>query len=486
MRKIIGLLGLCFLLAFVLRWFLLPSHLFFGPEQGSDFWQIQKIARGNPVLIGAKTDFDGVFHGPVYYSLAAIPYWLTSGNPLAVALFFALLQSLGVFAAYALAKEISGSSRTGMWAAVLYAVSFGAVVYSRWLSQQPLVIPLSFLFLFFVFRFLRGSPRALVGAAATAALLGQVQFINFLFVPVFLLVLGFWKRKSIRYPGARIAVAALLTFAVFGLANFVVFDLRHEFLIRRAFFAALTGGTHAAAPWIVSFREAFSGVLRWIGTFSGLPAAAGGLLVLAFFLQSFSSSSVRIREAGAILITWMLLPAVILFFSRRGVLDQLYSLIAPAVIVGLALAAGRYRRGILVVAMLVALNLWQAGENLPHNRQVFFQAPQPDVRYSDQQKVIDEVYRRAGDQTFEIQAHTIPYAWQDGWQYLFWFRGTTRYAGKMPLPSGGYRMFVIIQNDPANATFVENWYRDTVSTWGRLADTFVIGAYTVEERLMFE
>lgn len=186
-----------------------------------------------------------------------------------------------------------------------------------------------------------------------------------------------------------------------------------------------------------------------------------------------------------ILFAWLLIPPIVVSLFRRGALDQLFVGIGPAVILLAALVLSKIKYAKIVLCLLVFVNVWQVVKNFSTNKQIFFQATQLDVRYSDQLRVIDEIYKHVGDQSFEIQAYTIPHAWQDGWQYLFWYRGTTRYSGKLPVPHGGYRMFVIIQKDEPNRTFQENWYRDIVIKQGKLVKQFTIGVYTVEERLMF-
>jgi hypothetical protein len=169
-------------------------------------------------------------------------------------------------------------------------------------------------------------------------------------------------------------------------------------------------------------------------------------------------------------------------------LDQLFVATLPGIILaaamGISFLSRRFGRNVLIGTLFIFLtiNVWQVWRNFSSNERVFFQTPQPDVRYSDQLQVIDEVYRRAGANSFEIQAYTVPYFWQDGWTYLFWWRGREKFGGNVPLITGADRMYVIIQKH--ESTFQENWYRDIVSTWGTRTYQFTIGSYTVEERLL--
>lgn len=256
----------CAIFAFFLRWYLLPSHLFFGPEQGRDFLEIKKIAEGNFTLIGPKTDFSGVFHGPLYYYLAAIPFALSRGNPLVVAHTLTFIQAFTVFLAYAAAKEVSGKRDVGMIAAILFTVSYGAIVYSRWLTQVPLAIPFSFLFLWQLFRFLNGKHHALIWAAVAAGLLGQVQFIYFLFVPVFLVYIILRFRKQFLQAPRRVLFYSIASYILVSFGTYIVFDLRHEFLITKSIFSIFTPGQHTAFSF-----EPFTMFLRWIGKFIGIP-----------------------------------------------------------------------------------------------------------------------------------------------------------------------------------------------------------------------
>ncbi|OGG24130.1 hypothetical protein A3A79_02980 [Candidatus Gottesmanbacteria bacterium RIFCSPLOWO2_01_FULL_43_11b] len=449
----------------------MPSYLFFGPEQGRDFFEIKKITEGNFTLIGAKTDFDGIFHGPIEYYLAAVPFLFSRGNPIAVSFFFTLIQSATVFVAYALGKEISGKRSVGITSAILFAVSYGAVVYSRWLSQPPLAIPLAFLFLFFLFRFLHGKKTSLIGVAVCAGLLGQVQFINYLFVPLFLVYIIFrFRKKFINIP-KNIIWGSLVLFLITAWGNFLLFDLRNNFLMLQNIRHVLISPS-VGLPFFASIVETGKLFISWIGIFNGVPVLFATLIFVALLLNKKEMLSV-----------WMILPPAVLILFRRGALDQLFVVLIPAAIVGIAMILSEKKSLIVVFVVLNLLMIWN---NIPTNKNIFFQAPQPDVRYSDQIRVIDEIYSRVGNDSFEIQAYTVPHAWQDSWQYLFWYRGTTRYAGKLPVAHGGYNMFVIIQKDEPNRTFQENWYRDIVSKLGKLTDQFTIGEYAVEKRLMFQ
>src|SRR5438309_774481 len=103
----IFILGFLIVVAFLLRFYLIPQNLFFGYEQGRDMLVVKDIALDHKLtLIGPKTDIDGVFHGPLFYYLSAIPFLITKGNPIGISAFFIAISSLTVIPLYFLGKEL--------------------------------------------------------------------------------------------------------------------------------------------------------------------------------------------------------------------------------------------------------------------------------------------------------------------------------------------------------------------------------------------
>lgn len=251
------LLGIA-LVAFLLRMYLMPSHLFFGPEQGRDFLVIRDIVVHHKLtLIGSKTDADGIFHGPIYYYLSAIPFAASSGDPVAVLIFFIGLQSISVFLAYHLVFEITKRRRAGYIAAILFAFSYLLIVYSRWLSNPPLSIPLSMAFMLYLLRFIRGKELYLVAVVGLYGLLGQAEFINFLLFGVIggVAILLYWKQLKQTKP-IIISIAICVGF-ITSFATYVVFDVRHKYLIFTSVLELLQGKSGGQSTLVSSFISSF-------------------------------------------------------------------------------------------------------------------------------------------------------------------------------------------------------------------------------------
>ncbi len=480
------ILIILFLIAFALRMYLMPGHLFFGPEQGRDFLVIRDIVENHKLtLIGSKTDTSGIFHGPVYYYLASIPFALSGGNPVAVFVFFVLIQALSVFLAYQLTLEFTKSRRAGCISAALFAVSYAFVVYARWLSNPPLAIPFSMLLMLSLVRFIRGNPKYLIASAIMYGLAGQAEFINFLLFGVIglLALVIFWK-QSIR-TNISVIVYSIIAGIIISAGTYILFDLRHNFLISNAVLYLVLGkGINNLTLW-TSTGGAFRVLMEQVAASVGLSWWVWGLAITTLAMVAWYQKFRR-DKALILLALWLWVPPVILAILRHGMLDQLYAGVISVVLVLISVAIDwiwerKKLLGIVVLLAVIGLNVWVTAGNLRDNYHVFFQPQQPAVRYNDQLSVIDWVYGHAAGRPFEFQAYTIPYFLQDAWIYLFDEYGLMKYGYK-PTPVDRKLLYVIIQKDTLDPAFQLSWYTKTVSTWGRKQAGTTIGEYTVEER----
>ena len=142
-------LVLLFLIAFFLRSFRLKELLIFAYDQGRDAVVVMDMIKNTKLLrlIGPTSGLQGFFLGPFFYYLILPFYWIGKGDPLYPACFLAFLGALAIPAVYFLAKEVLGK-KDALMPAVLLTFSFGAIEYSRWLSNPAPMVFFSILFAF--------------------------------------------------------------------------------------------------------------------------------------------------------------------------------------------------------------------------------------------------------------------------------------------------------------------------------------------------
>lgn len=473
--------------ALLLRVYLLNTHLFFGPEQGRDFLVIRDIVLNHKwTLIGPKTDIDGIFHGPLFYYLSSIPFFMSHGNPYGVSLFFILIQSFTVFPLFLLVYEFTKSKRAGYIASTFFAVSFGAIVYARWLSNPPLSIPLSVLLFLYLVRFIHGKKWGLVGTVIFYGLLGQVEFINYYIYGILVFML-MWIYRNILFKTKKIIIVyAFFIGVIASFSNYVFFDVRHDYLITQSVLKLLSGRGGYPLPITTSVYDSTKMFLgQYAYAVTGAFQAFGVFLLIVCI--GVLMHEMKKNKHLIVLMLWLLIPVVSLSLLRHTMLEQLFVgsiagyIVLTAVCINWLIDKRHKVYGMGLMCIIIYVNLRAVFNNLPNNKNVFFQSPQPHAYYSDQLKVIDWIHRQSNGRPYAFQVYTIPYYWQDHWDYLFWYKQIKDNI-KTTNSERPTITYVISQKDRSNTLFFDTWYSDTISRFGKPVRDFETGVYKVEER----
>ena len=481
----LSILSVFFVIGFLLRIHNIDKNLFFGPEQGRDLLVVKDIVVNHKlVLIGSKTDIDGIFHGPLFYYLMVLPFILSKGNPVFISLFLIFVNCLSVYFIYILGRELF-DRKAGIIAAAILTFSFGSIVMSRWFSNPPLIIPISCLFFLFLARFLKGNKYYLIPSALLFAISGQFDFINFLIFGIcVLLIIIFYRKQFLKTP-FWILVTSISLLILGSIANFVLFDLRHNFLITNSVISLLTKSKGFYGTFLTALN---SSAQNFIKIYSDVIFPSQPLLASLIFLSSLFSLFMYFKKytnGVKILCVWLASPFLIFVLLKYNSLYHYFGAVIVAIIILTSAFIVRlfyFNKfvGGIFLFFIIVINLVAFSVNLPQNKNVFFESTQPDLKYSDQLAVIKEIYKEANGEPFYFQSYTIPYWQQQGWEYLFWYFGKNTYS-YIPENKKTKNLFVIIQNDPNNQIYQNNWLKNTVSGWGTKESEFKYGALKVEK-----
>lgn len=471
------LLGL-FILGFLLRIWWLPGHLFFGYEQGRDALVVQKIIGGKLTLLGPKTDVEGIFHGPFFYYLLAVPYFFSGGNPAVASFFLVFLASLTIPAIYLLAKEMF-TRRVGLVAAALYAFSYGAVVSSRWLAN-PTLVPLSTVLLILsVLKIVRGEEKYWLLFAAAAALTVHLEVVAILCLGPAILIFLFSERVEISNKKLFFSSWVLFLTLVF---SYPLFELRHDFLMTKSLLAFLKDRFRSGG---LEFQSLFKVVKLYFEQFRLLvtPFFSGGTVL---FFGGMVVLWSRIKERGhKLLFLWLLTTPLVLFFFPDSALFHLFLGVGPAFIllVSVLICLLWEKRwpwlSFSLGVFLLVLNVFSWQRFLPENRKVFFQAGQRLFKYSDMLAAIDWVYQSAESESFSLHPFTIPYFSDDAWYYLFSWYGERKYGYLPEEPAEIF--YTVYQPSEGQPWFLESWL-EKEEEQGRKTGEEKFGVIGVEKR----
>lgn len=414
---------LLFLASFLIRGYKLSDNLFFGFEQGRDAQIIEKIYKLQDfTLTGPSTSIDGVFHGPWYYYMMAIPYWLSSGNPLAVSFFLVVIGSLVPVVMYFFGKDIFNSKFWGIVAGVLTTLSYEYILYSRWLSNvspSPLFILIAF---FMLWRYVKSNKPLFfllfIISASLASLFQMILLLQFLFVFGLLLI-----TKQIKIPGINSIISSIfVAFILFG--PLIIFDFRNQHITFNSLLKFLNktqaSGSNFLETLKVYFIQAkihFSDSLISIDNVLVQVFLFGPILLSTYFI--FKS---RHRKTIIFLICWELMSLILIFISPGN--PQYYVGIGLAWILILSLSLKTFieSKKFKVLAILIGFLLIAGWMNIAYkltfNKDVFFRTIQEDLNYSDQRKILNFIHNDSKNKPYKLMAFTIPSLHPEGWEYL--------------------------------------------------------------------
>lgn len=473
-------LSLLVVVAIIIRWYQLPSRLFFGFEQGRDAQIIQNIAALRDfVLVGPKTDLNGIFHGAWYYYLMVLPFVIGNGSPLVLAGFLVLASSFVPMIMALLFSDITTKRVWGLVAGGLSVVSFELVSYSRWLSNVTLAVPVMAICLWAVWKLhITKASRYWILIAFTAALAAQFEIILCIWLAVYLLTLVLLR--ILPWPNIKTWVG--ITLIVFGLfLPMLLFNIRNEFI---------TIQSVVAYPEAQSSTEAVS----WISRFSSygelmerlakkslwyLPSWLIIILTLAIVWAGTQLRSQRLRSAFIILGLWTVMSWPVLFFPHSLRLTQLYvgsalGYIGLAVLALYYFSQLKYGKIVLIVStLMLGVSIGQMLTRLHLNQDVFYTTIQDDLNYQDQQALLKYVNTEAAGEPYRLKAFTIPYYQEEGWQYLH------GYHYPLHTDEAAKQIFVIIE-EKVDPYWEKTWIQELGAT--TLLDEQQFGRLRVQKR----
>ncbi|MCL5091189.1 MAG: glycosyltransferase family 39 protein, partial [Patescibacteria group bacterium] len=457
------LVYLCFLiilfLSVFLRLFRLNQLLGFWYDQGRDALIIWDLLHYHKFfLIGPVTGIEGIFLGPFYYYLLAPLYFLGNGSPVFATAGLCWLTVGAIFLIYLLTAKIY-NRETGLLAVLLYGLSSGLVIFSRWLANPNPLPFFTLLVLLSLYQFMQGKKWYLVIALFLIGLSLQLEAASaFWFLPATFLFL-IWQRKKLSLSLLFFSGSAFLV----TLLPQIVFDLRHQGILRQAFHKFLVADKSFNGG-LSTIEETFlEGVKRraliYYGVFVGkLFSRPESFKVISLAL--FSANLILFRkkifnEGGKLLGLWFSVPLVGFLFYKGNhgyIWDYYFTGFIPAFII--LLAAGivflAKRKWFFQVILGIYLMLF-AFINLQDLRN-YYQAG-IGIALRAQLRGIDWIYKEAGKEEFNIDAYVPPQIYYS-YSYLFRWYGQEKY-GREPETKLVKNLYTLFEPDGEHPQFLK-------------------------------
>lgn len=464
LNKSFLLLFFILLAGYILRSFALPQNLLFSYEQGRDFTIAQDIYTLKKfTLLGPKTDIEGIYHGAFYYYLLAGISLLSRGNPETVVFFFNLLNLLTIIAVFLICRELFKEKIYATLGAAITAVSFGVLIYGRWISNVSPSIPLTAFFFFFIIKYLKTARNIFLPLIFFCwGLFLHFEILNFLGATFLMMILGlyvFQRNKNGPEREKPLLIGISLIAFFINLLPFAIFEARHNFI-----------GVKNLGPYVFSQGSGFSLLSNLRNYFFGLnreitnalfPFWSGFWPVAIFyaFLAVFSFLDFEKKRKYSLLpVLFLLWQSPLLLFFKNAPLEQFYSGTNVSVIIAAVFIfshlTGRIKSRLIWLGILLVYLYFNESYTftaLSTRQSLYFHMPYKEITYGRERKVLDHI--QLVNRNFRIDAFTTPIYRPEAWHYLH-----SKYYPDKYDPRN--REFFLIIEPFADKIWLQKWLND--------------------------
>lgn len=414
-------------LALVLRLLFFKSVTFFY-DQARDAVSAMDIWNGDHIkIVGPTTDIKGLNHGPLYWYLISPVYFMSGGNVLAVRLFLVLINVIGIFFIYDLTKDLFKKKSVALLSSLLYAISFEAIAYARWLSNPgPSLVSIIISF-WSLNKLIQGKKWAIVTLLISWGVSIQLEFFLIYqivaFITIWLVIVG----PKISQISKRYWLFSILGFLI-TTATYLIAEIKFKFLGISSLLQFFKGQSLSGGSFVNMFNQYIE---RLVNVFYlnilGINLFLAGLLAIAILFFCYKK---KLYFLGI----WLVSPIIINFFSGPNANFINLGALVPAIIITSYAIISIPKKWHLVTYLLVTLII--AGNLnmiLAKNKEgdVLFTV-QKQMILSDELKVIDWIYKEADGKPFKLNTYTQPIFINSTWAVLFSWYGKEKY-GYMPI-----------------------------------------------------
>lgn len=431
-RLLIALIGII-LLGAVLRIINVTDVFFFGYDQARDIHEVyEMVTLPKLKIVGPGTDIPGLFSGPLFYYLLAVPYVLFNFNPNSAIFLLILINLSGIPLIYYLGKRMGGQT-VGFVASILWAISFEQANFSRFLSNPSFLSIIAIILFYGLYTWCIkkkwwGLPLSIIGLGLGTQLDFYLIYLVIVYPLVYLLFKPALSKKSLFWT---LACGGLL------FSTFAIAEIKFRFIGTTSFLNYLfthqsQGMSFQGMLFVNSLNKSIHNALFALPSY--WPLAFFVLGLIGFLL------SVKDRKIRIFLLVWLLSTAPLFVFKGTNVVggNFVHSTIQPAIILIIAffishLSRSKYKALTpFIVTLIVISNLmlfikdeFKSSFVLGHQNMLHYQ----------QKMLVDYTYQKAMGKPFSICSVSDPLFINGIWSVLYKLYGEKKY-GYMPTWAG--------------------------------------------------
>jgi len=427
----IFLLGLLFRISYF-------DHITFGYDQARDIFMAKDIVQQDHVkILGPATQISGLNTGSLYWYLLVPAIYLGGGSVYAVKIFMILLNLLCIPLLYYITKKITKNSLISYVSIFIFAVSFDAVQYARWLANPTPNIFGSLLLFYSFWLLFNKKTKGIYLFLVAWPFAVQMEFFFTYFIFYFIIFLLLY-RKEFKFQKKPLFISSFISMLF--LSTFVLAELKYKFRGFLSLFRFIFSSEKPVHGNI--FNQFLSLLSELISTVYFNIGGINHLLSGVFFIGLILFLIIRLRQAkqrniSLFLIFWIFTPIILYAFEKISVhylvLGSLYGIIlSTAICIVYFMTKFKSIRNIILLlcCLFIFVGNFILNNNYSKKGEVLFSV-QDDMLLNKQIEVLNWIYKESGYKLFAINTVTNPLYMNTVWAYLFDWYGRQKY-GYMP------------------------------------------------------
>ncbi len=474
---------LIFLLGFFLRaQEVISGNYLFLLDQGRDMMDVKGIIFDHKLtLIGPYTSLGGVFQGPLYYYLLAIPLFIFNGDPWGAMLLMLLISMTTLGVCFFFMKKLFGII-PAVITLVLFAASPEAIAAATYIWNPHPMWLLLVVYSFLLFYAVQEKKWAVIVLWSIVALTFHFEIAFGVFLSIATMCCLFLFKRSLFQK--KLFWVGVILGGIFFLPQ-ILFDIRHDFLMSSSVLKIFQGQSQGLVTGreeneffdrtiqnFTTLKNNYISTFIHEGKFWFLPFLILFITIPVFFYYSFIKKGFSMSEKlflrillfiiGFIWICSLFYPFPLRYWFLTGF--QTFYILCMGLILG-KLFQKKY--GKIILIMILAVILYYSFFRLD----TLYVHPLDDggvAKIKGKLAAIDYIYEDANSKDFGVLFFAPPVL-TDNYDYLIWWYGSRKY-GYTPYSEKKGSVYLLIEPDSSNPTSYNGWLETVIKT-GKVQST---------------
>ena len=415
-----------FIFAFAIRFLAVwPANTIVGFDQARDFFDARKIILNRDLRIIGPTAGNNasLHHGVAFLYFIIPPIILGGGNPIWVVLWNNFFNAAVAVVLFFFARSLFKSTKAGLIAAFLTAVSYYFVQFSGWLSNPTVTLLTVPVFFWGLWEYSQGKKWGLPLASLFLGLSIQFELFFIYLIPTGLIL---WFILKPKFPNLKIFIYSLLAIT-FSLFSMILTEIKFQFAGVKSILGAggLVGGgnTEFIKLVVIFFRDRWEAFYLNFWPQNPKFGLIFGLFIIFLLIFEMISKKKATRQRNLFLLVIFFSPAIMLFLGTHNAPWFLIGRSAPGI-----LMAGYLISRIKPETLMIAAIFLIVFANLSAIKSTFGQGqpllePDKAAILSKQIAVMEYTYQKSTGEKFAIDTVTNPlyinavWAWNYDWYW---------------------------------------------------------------------